>query len=89
MFKEAFAVIDKETSIREEQFEVEIQVYETGDYAVTCSIFYFTKDIKNILNFRQYVKKIILKTSKKKEISLATPVLQDAEVKVASGNLNT
>lgn len=63
----------------EYQHPLEIGVLETGDYAVSWAIYYYTKDVKNIIKIRQELREVILKTSKAKRISLATPQLHVLE----------
>lgn len=77
MFERAFKHFDKATDLREEQFEHEFRILDTGDYAVKWGVFYYTKDIKNILSIRQKLRSHILAESIKSDISLATPVLQN------------
>lgn len=57
------------------QFPLEIRVIETGDYAVTWKIFYYTKDVKVLLNTRQRFLEIIHERALLNGISLATPIL--------------
>lgn len=80
MFQKAFktAVANSETDI-EEGHPPEIRVIETGDYAVEWCIFYYTKNVKNLLKTRQLFLEIILQTSKETGISLATPTLHVIE----------
>ncbi len=83
MFERAFEKFYNDHDLLEEQFDPEIRVLDTGDYAVKWGVFYYTKSIKNILVIRQKVRSQILSESIKSNISLATPVLQDI-----SGSLN-
>lgn len=84
MIKRAFDKFDAETELREEQFEPEIRVLETGDYAVKWGVFYYVKDVKRMLTIRQSLNSYILKESIASNISLATPVLQDITGTIAS-----
>ena len=83
MFERAFNVFNNDEDLLEEQFDPEIRLLDTGDYAVKWGVFYYTKNIKNILAIRQKVRSQILSESIDSNISLATPVLQDI-----SGSLN-
>ena len=82
MFGRAFEKFDDTTELREEQFEPEVRVLETGDYAVKWGVFYYTKDIKNIISTRQKLHSLILTESIESGISLATPVLQDISASI-------
>ena len=82
MFKRAFETIDKSREVREEQYKPGIYVFETGDYAVTWAVYYFTKNVKNIFLNRQLIRSAILAESHKSNISLSTPVLQTATVQL-------
>ena len=84
MIKRAFAEIDSNEDMREEQFEPEVFVYETGDYAVTWAIYYYIKDVKSLLKIKQVFRSYVLAESIRSNISLATPSLQINEVALAS-----
>ena len=84
MFERAFARFDTATDLREEQFQPEIRVLEAGDYAVKWGVFYYIKDVKNILAIRHAVNSYILKESSASNISLATPMLQEINATVLS-----
>ena len=76
MIKRAFATIDAAESVREEQYEPEIRVHDTGDYAVTWAVYYYIKDVRKLLSIRQLFRSYIFAESIKSNISLATPSLQ-------------
>lgn len=80
MMLRAFDNIDKLGGIREDQFEPEIMVHETGDYAVTWAVFYYIKDVKKLLGIKQQIREHILAESIRSNISLATPSLQNTQV---------
>jgi small-conductance mechanosensitive channel len=80
MIKRAFIDIDKSESAREEQYEPEIRVHKTGNYAVTWAIYYYIKDVKRLLTIRQTFRSYILAESNRSGIALATPMLQDSNV---------
>ncbi len=82
MFERAFSKFDESTDMREEQFRPEIRVLETGDYAVKWGVFYYIKDIKNMLAIRQMLRSYILDESIASDISLATPILQDLNANI-------
>jgi len=76
MFEEAF----KEACEREQlpilsQYPLEIKVIDTGDYAVTWRVFYYTKEVKSLLGTRQRFLELIHERALTNGISLATPVL--------------
>ena len=80
MFLTAFEEANNSREIAIEfQYPLEIGISETGDYAVSWSAYYYTKDVRNIIKTRQQFRELILKTSKKLEISLATPQLHRIE----------
>ena len=75
MFETAFknAVEDKDISI-ESQYPIEVGVIDAGDHAVEWCVYYYTKDVKNLIKSRQRFREMILVTSKQEGISLATPL---------------
>ena len=75
MFLAAFDKAAEQDDIAiESQFPLEISVVDTGDHAVEWCVYYYTKQVKNIITTRQLFREEILKTSKEKNISLATPI---------------
>jgi len=86
MINRAFDEIDKAEGMREEQFEPEVLVYDTGDYAVTWAVFYYIKEVKRVLKIKQIFRAYILAQSVRSGISLATPSLQSNEVLINPPN---
>lgn len=81
MFKSAFTTINRDHSIPIERHHApEIRVQDTGDHAVEWSIYYYTKETRKVLGTRQAIIETILKTSKKFNISLATPLTHQMDV---------
>ena len=80
MFERAIAKIDETEEVREDQYNPEIRILETGDYAVTWGVFYHTKAIKTVLTTRQLFRSYILDESIKSNISLATPQLHQMQL---------
>lgn len=76
MMQRAFAEIDKAEGVREEQYEPEIFVHDTGDYAVTWAVYYYIKDIKRLLRTKQIFRSYVLAEAERSNISLSTPILQ-------------
>jgi small-conductance mechanosensitive channel len=76
LFADAFeeAVQDPDIPV-EESTPVEVRAGEAGDYAVQWVVFYYTKDVKNLLRTRHYFLATILGHAREKGISLATPML--------------
>lgn len=76
LFDSAFehAVADKDIAI-EEQYPLELRACEAGDYAVEWCLFYYTKDVRNMLKTRQLFLGVILEAAAREGIGLATPVL--------------
>jgi small-conductance mechanosensitive channel len=80
MMNRAFAEIDKSENLREHQFEPEVMVIDTGDYAVKWAVYYYIKDVKQLLKIKQIFRSYILAESIRSDISLATPSLQVNQV---------
>lgn len=79
MFEEAYhAAIDADIPI-EENTHVEAKVLETGDHAVTWGVLYHLKKVEKILSVRRDFRELILCTSKKHSIELATPITHTAK----------
>ncbi len=84
MMQRAFETIDKVSDQRETQYEPEIKVQDTGDYAVTWAVFYYIKDVKRLLAIKQDFRAHILAESARSGISLSTPDLSVNEVNINS-----
>ena len=82
MIGRAFKQIDQSENLREEQFAPEVRVLVTGDYAVTWAVYYYIKDVKQLLRIKQVFREYILAESIRSNISLATPSLQNNNVSV-------
>ena len=82
MINQAFEKIDAAEDIREEQYEPEIFVSDTGDYAVTWAVYYYIKDIKRIQTIKNIIRSYILKESIACDISLSTPSLSNNSIEV-------
>jgi len=82
MILRAFEKIDNVEGMREEQFAPEILVFDTGDYAVTWAVYYYIKDVKQLLRIKQVFRSYVLAEATRSNISLATPILHVNEVKV-------
>ena len=78
----AFDAIDQSEGSREEQYEPEIRVHDTGDYAVTWAVYYYIKDVKRLLAIKQAFRAYVLEESMRSGISLATPDLHAADLKL-------
>lgn len=59
----------------EHQHEFEIGAVDAGDYAVEWAVYYYTKDIKNLLRNRFKLRELIIAESRCRGISLSTPML--------------
>ena len=80
MFNAAFdKAIEIDEIYVESQFPLEINVAETGDHAVEWCVYYYTKQVKNLISTRQLFREEILKMSKEMNISLATPLTHIVE----------
>jgi small-conductance mechanosensitive channel len=75
LFNRAFeAAEQQDVGVNAEfQFPLDIGVFEVGDHAIEWVIYYYTKDIKNLIATRQNFRELILNLSKEQSISLATP----------------
>lgn len=58
----------------EAQHPIQVMVDDTGDHAVTWLMFFYIKDIKQLLKTRQLFREVILNLSIAEGISLATPL---------------
>lgn len=81
MITRAFAKIDESEDAREEQFEPEVRVQETGDFAIKWAVYYYIKDVKRVLTIRQLFRSYIFAEAVRSNISLATPVLQQNDIR--------
>ena len=76
MFNAAFESAQEANEIAiEYQYPLEIRLEETGDYALEWSVFYYTKDVKNILKTRSGFREVIFRMSKERGIDLSTPLV--------------
>ena len=82
MIQRAFDKIDMNEGAREEQYEPEIMVLDTGDYAIKWAVYYYIKDVRKLLYIRQLFRAYILKEAVASNISLATPTLQTSHVQI-------
>lgn len=73
MFHQAFADACTLNIPLEAQYPPEIKVLETGDHAVCWAILFHIKKVDQILNIRRDFRELILQTSEKMGVSLATP----------------
>ncbi len=76
----------KEIAI-EESHPPDIRIIDTGDYAVEWAVYYYTKDVRNMIKTRQLFRELILKESISKNISLATPDLHILENQASPNSL--
>jgi len=60
--------------IAADENKFEVGLLDTGDHALEWAVYYYTKDIKNLLKNRQAIRECILKTATEFSISLATPI---------------
>jgi small-conductance mechanosensitive channel len=58
----------------ESQHPIEVVIDDTGDHAVKWTVFFYTKDIKQLLKTRQVFREVILNLSIAEGLSLATPL---------------
>ena len=70
----------------ESQIPATVQPTDAGDFAVTWSVFYHTKDVRNLLQTRQLVISELLKQAAADDISLATPILNQVDGRLIGQN---
>jgi len=76
MFEAAFERVLKVSQIAiDPNHPLEVQIIDTGDYAVKWGVYYYTKDLKRLIKTRQCFIEIILDESIQRGISLSTPDL--------------
>ena len=75
MFEIAFkhALHDEQVKL-EEHPGIEIRMLDAGDFAVEWGVFYYTKEVDQILKTRQLFREVILETAMAQGISLGTPM---------------
>ncbi len=71
--------LESKTIAIEEGHPLDIRIVDTGDYAVEWAVYYYTKDVRNLIKTRQFFRELILKESINQNISLATPDLHVLE----------
>ena len=75
LFQSAFDAATNDTDISiESQYSLDIGVYDAGDHAVEWVVYYYTKDVKNLIRTRLKFRELVLSLSREKSIDLATPV---------------
>ncbi len=74
MFEDAFQRALDANIPMESNTHIEIKVIETGDHAVTWGVLYHIKNVDKILSIRRDFRELILKTSRKYSVDLATPI---------------
>ena len=75
LFQDAFNMAVNDTDIGiESQYPLDIGVSEAGDHAVEWVMYYYTKDIKNLIPTRLKFRELILTLSTAQAISLSTPI---------------
>ena len=67
----------QESGVRslEYQHEPEVRATKAADYAIEWTLYYYTKDLKNLLKTRQEVNLAVIESAAGQGISLATPVI--------------
>jgi len=85
MLNEAFERIAKDSENNIDELNpLEIRVLEAGDHAVEWGIFYYIKDVGEIIAVRQRLQEEILEVSREHGISLSTPQTHIVTNKVES-----
>lgn len=74
MFQQAFAAAcEASDGTMDENHPLEIRVLDAGDHAVAWGVFYYIKEVQHLVKTRQLLTEEILETSRRYDISLATP----------------
>ena len=80
MFQNAFENIKADPeSFVEHQHAIEIRTIEAGDFAIEYALFFYTKDVRNLLSTRYRVIENIIIQAQQDGIALWTPILHDVE----------
>lgn len=88
MFEAAFEKAKDDTDVHiEHQFPLEMGIVETGDHAVEWAIYYYIKDVKNLIKTRQNFREVVLNTANDHKVGLATPLSHVLNSNVLSGSL--
>lgn len=75
LFREAYQAARADADIPvDEQSDVEVMAGAAGDFSVHWSVYYYTKDVRDLLRTRQLFLGLILTRAAEKGIALATPV---------------
>ncbi len=81
LFESVYELAKEDPGIAlEDQYELEYGVKDTGDHAVEWLFYYYTKDVEKLMQTRQRLLELMLETSIKKGISLATPITTSSEI---------
>lgn len=78
MFEDAYQKALAENIAIESNSHIEVKVFATGDHAITWGVLYHIKKIDTILDIRRSFREVILLSSKRFDISLATPFTHSA-----------
>ncbi len=73
-------VFDNRDIAVNEKYPMEIRATVAGDFAITWSLFYYTKEIQHILKTRQFVRSAVIAVAHQENITLATPILYSSAV---------
>jgi small-conductance mechanosensitive channel len=85
MVSEAFLDL-QESGVQEIEFQHEplIRVTDAGDYAIEWTLYYYTKQVRSLLQTRQTVLLAITNAARQAGISLATPLMVDSKDSVSN-----
>lgn len=86
MFELAHSMAQSNANINFEwDRENETGILEAGDHAVSWVMYYYTKDVKNLLLTRRRINEYVIKAARELSISLATPL----RMEMVGAELNT
>ena len=79
MVERAFARIEADDLLNEAHSTPEVRVAATADDAVTWAVYYYIKDVKQVLGIKQLCRAALLAEANESQIALATPALLSIE----------
>ncbi len=79
LFQAVFDAAIKDSDIPiEPSHPPQTRAAEAGDYAILWSLFYHTKDVRNLLRTRQLLRALVIRLAAERGVSLATPLLHSS-----------
>ncbi len=82
MFAEAAQMAGQLDLPFEKQHPTDIKLFEVGDHALTWGFIFYVKSVEQLIVLRREMREVILEASLKHNISLATPLTHQANIKL-------